>query len=155
MNIAGLLLPKSTVAYLYDDFTLRQALEKMRYHGYTNLPVITRDNRYYGTISEGDVLWYFLDAGTLDLLKCEDIRLRDAIKMKQFPLATIDMNIREVVDLLVDYNFLPVVDDRESFVGIVTRNKILEKLAEASREVFKNETTTISYGNPSILAQNS
>ena len=53
MNIAGLLLPKSTVAYLYDDFTLRQALEKMRYHGYTLLPVITRDNRYFGTISEG------------------------------------------------------------------------------------------------------
>ena len=154
MNIAGLLLPKSTVAYLYDDFTLRQALEKMRYHGYTLLPVITRDNRYFGTISEGDLLWYFMDEGKIDLLKCENVRLRDAIKMKKFPLATIDMNIREVVDLLIDYNFLPVVDDRESFVGIVTRNKILKKLATASKDIQKSETTTISYGNPSILAQN-
>jgi CBS domain-containing protein len=155
MNIAGLLLPKSTVAYLYDDYTLRQALEKMRHHGYTNLPVITRDNRYYGTISEGDLLWYFLDEGTVDLSKCEDVRLRDSIHIRKFPLATIDMNIPEVVDLLIDYNFLPVVDARESFVGIVTSNKILKKLAEASQEVFKKETTTISYGNPSVVAQNS
>ena len=155
MNIAGLLLPKSIVAYLYDDFTLRQALEKMRHHGYTTLPVITRDNRYYGTISEGDLLWYFLDKGSVDLTQCEEIRLRDAIRMKQYPKAPIDMTIPEVVDLLVDYNFLPVVDDRDSFVGIVTRNKILKKLAAASREVLKKETTTISYGTPSILAQNS
>ena len=153
MNIAGLLLPKSIVAYLYDDFTLRQALEKMRYHGYTHLPVITRDNRYYGTISEGDLLWYFMDAGTIDLTKCEDIRIRDAIKMKHYPPVPIDMNNPEVVDLLVSYNFLPVVDDRDSFVGIVTRNKILKKLSDANHGE-KKVTTTISYGNPSLFTPN-
>ncbi len=152
MNIAGLLLPKSTVAYLYDDFTLRQALEKMRYHGYTTLPVLTRDNRYYGTLSEGDLLWYFMDVGNFDFAKCEELRLRDVIKMKHYPPVPIDMNIREVVDLLVDYNFLPVVDDLDSFVGIITRNKILQQLAKAGRLADKN--TTVAYGNPQMLTQN-
>ena len=153
MNIAGLLLPKSIVAYLYDDFTLRQALEKMRYHGYTHLPVITRDNRYYGTISEGDLLWYFMDAGTIDLAKCQETRIRDALTLKHYPPVPIDMNIPEVVDLLVSYNFLPVVDDRDSFVGIVTRNKILKKLSDANHD-DKKVTTTISYGNPSLFTPN-
>ena len=153
MNIAGLLLPKSIVAYLYDDFTLRQALEKMRYHGYTHLPVITRDNRYYGTISEGDLLWYFMDAGTIDLAKCQETRIRDALTLKHYPPVPIDMNIPEVVDLLVSYNFLPVVDDRDSFVGIVTRNKILKKLSAANHG-DKKVTTTISYGNPSLFTPN-
>ncbi|MBQ8419480.1 MAG: CBS domain-containing protein [Clostridia bacterium] len=153
MNIAGLLLPKSIVAYLYDDFTLRQALEKMRYHGYTHLPVITRDNRYYGTISEGDLLWYFMDAGTIDLAKCQETRIRDALTLKHYPPVPIDMNIPEVVDLLVSYNFLPVVDDRDSFVGIVTRNKILKKLSDANHGE-KKVTTTISYGNPSLFTPN-
>ncbi|MBO5048595.1 MAG: CBS domain-containing protein [Clostridia bacterium] len=153
MNIAGLLLPKSIVAYLYDDFTLRQALEKMRYHGYTHLPVITRDNRYYGTISEGDLLWYFMDAGTIDLAKCQETRIRDALTLKHYPPVPIDMNIPEVVDLLVSYNFLPVVDDRDSFVGIVTRNKILKKLSDANHG-DKKVTTTISYGNPSLFTPN-
>ena len=153
MNIAGLLLPKSIVAYLYDDFTLRQALEKMRYHGYTHLPVITRDNRYYGTISEGDLLWYFMDAGTIDLAKCQETRIRDALTLKHYPPVPIDMNIPEVVDLLVSYNFLPVVDDRDSLVGIVTRNKILKKLSDANHGE-KKVTTTISYGNPSLFTPN-
>ncbi len=151
MNIAGLLLPKSTVAYLYDDFTLRQVLEKMRYHGYTTLPVLTRDNHYFGTLSEGDLLWYFMDAGFVDFGKCEDIRLRDVVNMRHYPPVPIDMNIREVVDLLVDYNFLPVVDDLDSFVGIITRNKILQELAKAGR---LNDKTTVSYGNPKIMTQN-
>ena len=61
MNIAYLLVPKQNVAYLYDDFTLRQALEKMRSHGYAAIPVINRDNQYVGTVSEGDFLWYLVD----------------------------------------------------------------------------------------------
>ena len=56
MNIAYFLLPKSRIAYLYDDFTFRQGLEKMRNRGYTAIPVITRDGRYVGTVSEGDFL---------------------------------------------------------------------------------------------------
>jgi len=45
VNIAYFLLPKSRIAYLYDDFTFRQGLEKMRNRGYTAIPVITRDGR--------------------------------------------------------------------------------------------------------------
>ena len=40
---------------------LRQALEKMRHCGYTAIPVIHRDGRYAGTVSEGDFLWYLSD----------------------------------------------------------------------------------------------
>ena len=61
MNIAYFLLPKSRVAFLYDDFTFRQGLEKMHHHGYTAIPVIDREGKYLGTVSEGDFLWKLLD----------------------------------------------------------------------------------------------
>ena len=64
MNIAYFLLPKNSVAYLYDDCTFRQGLEKMKYHGYTAIPVISRDGKYVGTVSEGDFLWRLLSKGT-------------------------------------------------------------------------------------------
>ena len=57
MNIAFLLQPKNDTAFLYDDFTLRQGLEKMKHHGYTAIPVIDREGKYVTTISEGDFLW--------------------------------------------------------------------------------------------------
>ena len=40
MNIVMLLKPKETVAYIYEDSTIRQALEKMKAHSYTAVPVI-------------------------------------------------------------------------------------------------------------------
>ena len=57
MNVLFFLTPKSKVAYIYDDFTLRQTLEKMEYHRYSAVPLLTREGKYVGTITEGDLLW--------------------------------------------------------------------------------------------------
>lgn len=62
-NIVFLLTAKASVAFISSRSTLRQALEKMRYHGYTALPVVADDGTYVGTISEGDFLWHILDSG--------------------------------------------------------------------------------------------
>ena len=40
MNILFFLTPKSEVAYINDDDTLRQALEKMEHHKYAAVPII-------------------------------------------------------------------------------------------------------------------
>ena len=152
MNIAGMLLPRSKVAFLYDDFTLRQVLEKMRYHGYTTIPVITRENRYCGTVSEGDLLWYFMDVGQIDFVKCQEVRLRDVIRLKQDPPIPINMSVKEAMELLVNHSFLPVVDDRDSFVGILTRNAILKKLAASG--AFEDRMSNNSRGVPVASAQN-
>ena len=61
MNIAFFLRPKISVAYLYSDWTVRHSLEKMKHYGYAAIPVINRDGRYMGTVSEGDFLWYLTD----------------------------------------------------------------------------------------------
>ena len=81
MNIAYFLLPKNRVAYLYDDYTFRQGLEKMRHHGYTAIPVISRDGKYVGTVSEGDFLWRLVsddrDSRTCSMKELEQLRVRD------------------------------------------------------------------------------
>ena len=56
MNIAYLLIPKHSVAFLYEDNTIRQGLEKLRHHGRSAVPVINRKGQYVGTVSEGDFL---------------------------------------------------------------------------------------------------
>lgn len=61
MNIASFLLPKANVAYLRDDMTLRQGIEKLRRSGFSAIPVIDSEDRYVGVISEGDFLWYILE----------------------------------------------------------------------------------------------
>ena len=65
MNILKFLKPKACVDFVYDDNTARQALEKMKNHSFTAVPVIDREGRYVKTLAEGDFLWFMLNNGAL------------------------------------------------------------------------------------------
>ena len=61
------MIPKSSVEYLDIDSTVRQAIEKMRYHRYVAIPVIDDNGVYVGTLRNDDILEYILDNGALIL----------------------------------------------------------------------------------------
>ena len=135
MNIAYFLLPKSRVAYLYDDYTFRQGLEKMRHHGYTAIPVITRDGRYAGTVSEGDFLWQLLNEVPEERKVCsmkdlEQLKIRDILQKDTYPPVRITVRIFFFFFFAMNQNFIPVVDDLGNFNGIVTRKDIIRYFAE-------------------------
>ncbi len=131
MNIIFLLRPKSQVAYVYDDQTLRQALEKLRTHGYTAIPVISRAGAYVGTISDGDFLWFLVDKKISDLKSAEGYAVRDLLDKGRCRPVRITATMQDLLDSVLYYNFVPVVDDRDSFVGIITRKDVLKYFAAA------------------------
>lgn len=125
MNIAFFLIPKSQVAFIEDDDTFRQGLERMRYHGYTAIPVIDKNGRYVGTLSEGDFLWHIIDIGGASIEECEDLHIIDILKPDRNPPVKITARVEELMERLLTQNFLPVTDDSGAFIGIVTRQKVL------------------------------
>lgn len=138
MNIAYFLLPKGRVAYLYDDCTFRQGLEKMRYHGYTAIPVISRTGQYVGTVSEGDFLWRLLreDGERRCTMKdLEQLQVRDLLRGNLYPPVRITVTMDELLESAMHQNFTPVVDDAGSFIGIVTRRDIIRYFAKQDRQV--------------------
>jgi len=135
VNIAYFLLPKNHVAYLYDDCTFRQGLEKMRHHGYTAIPVITRSGQYVGTVSEGDFLWRLLADEpkaqfSRSMKDLEQLRIRDILRGNNYPPVRITVSMEELLNSAMNQNFIPVVDDIGSFIGIVTRKDIIRYFAE-------------------------
>ena len=72
VNILFFLTPKSEVAYIYEDYTMRQALEKMEYHRYSSIPIINNEGKYVGTITEGDLLWTLKNELSLSLKSIEE-----------------------------------------------------------------------------------
>ena len=126
MNAAFFLIPKSQVATLEDDDTFRQGLEKMRYHGYTAIPVLTKQGKYVGTLSEGDLLWNLVDIGGASLEECEDLHIADILKPDRNLPVKITAKVDELFEQLMAHNFLPVTDDEGAFIGIVTRHRMLE-----------------------------
>lgn len=130
MNIAYCLTPKSSVAYLYDDYTFRQGLEKMRHHGYTTIPVIDREGHYVGTVSEGDFLWKIVDQAEGTSMKdMEKLHVRDIVHWNRLPVR-ITASGEKLMELAKTQNFIAVVDDYDCFIGIVTRRDIMKRLLE-------------------------
>ncbi len=126
MNLFFLLKPKSTVAYLYKTNTIRQGLEKMRVHGYTAIPVIGDDGEYIGTVSEGDFLWNMLKYKKNDIKSQEQFNIIDIVnEERNLPVKT-DVTMDELLLRVMDQNFVPVVDDRNVFIGIITRKDIIK-----------------------------
>ena len=125
MNVLMLLKPKETVQYIYDDNTLRQGLEKMRAHSYTAMPVISRDGRYAGTVSEGDFLYYIVDLREGEIKDQKQHHISDILRKSFNPAVTIDVTMEELLERAVNQNFIPVTDARGTFIGIVTRQDII------------------------------
>lgn len=132
MNVAFFLTPKNSVAYLYDHYTIRQGLEKMKYHGYTAIPVITKEGKYVGTVSEGDFLWHLVRGENgeqltqIDIKETEDRKIADLNFNGVYQPVHITATIEELMEKAVTQNFVPVVDDLDSFIGIVTRRDIIK-----------------------------
>ncbi|WP_434509920.1 CBS domain-containing protein [Desulfitobacterium sp. AusDCA] len=125
-SILFLLTPKASVAFLNEHCTLRQGLEKMRHHGYTAIPVIAEDGTYAGTVSEGDFLWHVLDSGMYSMKSQEDYSISDILRNGWNPAVRIDTTVDELLLRIMDQNFVPVIDDRGKFIGIITRKDVIK-----------------------------
>lgn len=126
-NILSLLTPKDKVAYIESDMSIRQGLEKLRAHGYSAIPVLNKDGTYYGVVSEGDFLWDIMKDNVVTIQELESKKIKDIIR-KNVPSCKIDVSYEELVKLITSYNFVPIVDDRNILMGIITRKSILDNL---------------------------
>ena len=136
MNILFFLTPKENVAHLDDDDTLRQALEKMEHHGYSAIPMLSKDGKYKGTIKEGDILWYIKDNDFPSLKEMEDIPILDIGRKRDIEAVNISISMDELVNKITNQNFVPVVDDNNVFIGIITRKDVILYLAK--REMIED-----------------
>jgi CBS domain containing-hemolysin-like protein len=142
MNVASFLTPKSEVEYLYDDYSLRQCIEKMTYHGYSAIPVLKRDGSYATTISQSDLLTYVYKLAasqpdqSMSLKELENVTLNSIQMRDKNPPCPITTEPEDLVFRAMEQNFIPVVDDWGTFIGIVKRKDILYYLATStSREI--------------------
>lgn len=126
-NVLLLLTPKAELAYLYDDMNARQALEKMDAHGFMAIPVISKTGEYVGTITEGDLLWKLVDED-YDVDALDEINIKEIIRKDYTNAVKVDANIEELSTMIIEQNFVPVIDDRNILMGIVTRKSVLKAL---------------------------
>lgn len=136
MNILFFLKPKSEVAFIYDDYSVRQALETMEYHRYSSIPIISRAGGYVGSITEGDLLWGIKGLHNLNLKKSEDIPVLTFSRKADYKPVRADADMEDLIVRAMEQNFVPVIDDRGNFIGIITRRDIISYCYEKAKGCF-------------------
>ncbi|WP_230397414.1 CBS domain-containing protein [Novisyntrophococcus fermenticellae] len=132
MNILFFITPKSEVAYINEEFTLRQTIEKMEFHRYTAIPLLNHRGMYIGTITEGDILRCIKERCDLNLHDAEDIPIVEVKRRWHYESVNINCNIEDLVTVSMKQNFVPVVDDEGVFIGIIRRKDIIQYCYEKS-----------------------
>ncbi|MEG2652658.1 MAG: CBS domain-containing protein [Ruthenibacterium sp.] len=113
MNLLFFLTPKVEVAYLEEDYTLRQALEKMEYHRYSSIPILNKAGEYVGTITEGDLLWAIKREGNLSVQAAENIPILQIPRKKDYKCVQVENSMDDLVDASLTQNFVPVIDGKK------------------------------------------
>ena len=127
-NVLFLLTPKAQTSCLKDNMNIRQALEKMKAHGHSAIPLITKDGEYIGTVSEGDLLNHIVENNVYNLEDLENVSIKNLKRREDFSAVKVEADISELVEEIVNNNFVPVVDDRNVLMGIVTRKTVMQTL---------------------------
>ena len=125
-NILFFLTPKAMCAFVRDDYTIRQALEKMESAGYAALPILNRHGQYRGTITEGDLLWALKNLCYMDIRQAEARRIMEISRRKDHVPVRVTTDMKDLVQRASSQNFVPVVDDKDAFIGIIKRSDIIK-----------------------------
>ena len=128
MNILFFLAPISDVAYIFEDETLRQTVEKMEHRKFSCIPILNKEGQYTGTISEGDLLWgiKLLNINSTDLKEMENVSIMAIPRRATYKPVHADADMEDLLDRAINQNYVPVVDDKGSFIGIITRKEIIK-----------------------------
>lgn len=137
MNILFFLTPKSDVAYIFEDETLRQTVEKMEHRKFSCIPILNKEGKYTGTISEGDLLWGIksLNINITDLKQMEDVSIMAIPRRATYKPVHADADMEDLLDRAINQNYVPVIDDKGSFIGIITRKEIIKYCYKEMKEL--------------------
>lgn len=99
----------------------------MEYHQYSSIPILDKDGEYAGTLTEGDILWYLRHNDIATALKWpESLHLREIPRRLDYEPVNASSNMEDLCSKIVQQNFVPVVDDCDKFIGIITRKDVIQ-----------------------------
>lgn len=127
-NILAYLTPKSETFYLSADSTIRQTLEKLDFYKFTVVPLIDKKGKYYGTIAEGDILRYIKNECNFNIEVAESQKISNIDIYRSYIAVSINATIEEIMQLSLEQNFIPIVDDLGNYIGIIKRKDIIKDI---------------------------
>ena len=139
MNILFWLTPKSEVDYILEDSSLNKALVRMENRNFSAVPVISRSGKYVGTLTASDILGCIKENFDLSIKKSASFPVRNIRRTRDNKAVSISANMEDMLDIILEQNFVPVVDDENNFIGIITRREVIKWMSKQLHEAYSDE----------------
>ncbi len=133
-EIRTLIVPKEKVMIVRSNWNLKQALNNLMESGWSSVPVLNENETVEGITSKTLILEHARMEKVPYYHDFQRKFVHEAMK-KNVPTLSEDTILRYGIELLVDWPYLPVVNQHKTFSGILTRRSVLDYLLK----VFYNE----------------
>lgn len=127
MPIKDFVISSEKVAHVQLMNSAEHALLVLTRTGYSSIPVLDTKYHLHGLLSMKMITESILGLERIEYEKLESISVND-IMDREVVYLHIEDTFQRALDLVINHAFLCVVDDNETFVGILTRRVILKQL---------------------------
>ena len=94
--------------------------------GYAALPILNRRGEYRGTLTEGDLLWAMKNLCYMDMRQAEARRIMEISRRRDNVPVRGTTSMQDLLERASTQNYVPVVDDKDAFIGIIPRRAIIK-----------------------------
>lgn len=149
-NVFFFLKFKNDVRFFYDNLSVAEALRLMKAHGFTAVPVTDNQGVYKGSVSEGDFLWFVMEHGS-DSEVLAETEVGKLIRPDFMPAALTTISFEDLQAASLHQNYVPIIDDRGCFIGIVTRQSIIRYLMKTDPGLMARHTLRTPLSEPAVV----
>mgnify|MGYP003525982950 CR=1 FL=1 len=134
MQIEEFIISSEKVAHVQMGNSAEHALLVLTKTGYSSIPVLDTKYRLKGLVSTQMITDAILGLDHIEYESLPDLKV-DSLMQSPVPSIHINEKFKKGLDLLINHPFLCVVDDEETFVGILTRRVVLKQL---KKHIYQN-----------------
>lgn len=136
-EITPLIIPKSDVTVVQPGWSLKRALLVLTRKGMNSVPVINNLDQVDGVISKTDILDFIinLNENDIDFSELGKYEVKDVMNKNHSGILANSI-FSFAYEVLIHRSYIPIIDLKGQFVGILTRRVLMEKVIEYFREEF-------------------
>ena len=127
LPISDFVISSEKVAHVQSGNNAEHALLVLTKTGYSSIPVLDIKYRLIGLLSTKMITEAILGLERIEYEKLEHIKVDEVMERNVAYMKNTD-TFRKALDLVINHAFICVIDEDQTFVGILTRRVILKQL---------------------------
>ncbi|HIZ95557.1 MAG TPA: CBS domain-containing protein [Candidatus Ligilactobacillus excrementavium] len=128
------MIPAELVANVLENNNLEHAFLVLTKVRYAKIPVLDSKQYFKGLLSLSMITETMLGLNGIDPSKLSNLTVADVMEKDVFTIQA-PFKLEDTLHILVDENFVVVVDENGIFMGIITRRELLKSVNHMAHEI--------------------